>query len=261
MLSVGEIEDLDDVEHWVVAEITKDCSRKKRYIYFYNGVTEDDNDELSQGIMVERGSHISYYPDPSKRHNILITGKSGSGKSTIASDIMQKYHTENPDNEVFLISAIPFDLAFDNFKYVKRIDIPKLVTDPIDVMGELNDCMVIMDDLESLEKKELAAIIQLKKEILTKGRHNNISFMDVQHLLYDGQKTKLSLLESEVVLFHTNTREQPLYFLTKKGGLSKHQADLVMQTKSRWVMFISEYFLPIILTENRAYLPTYLPLK
>jgi len=200
-------------------------------------------------------------PNPEKRECILCSGASGSGKSYFIYNYCKEFIKLFPHNNIYLFSRLTEDTDLDKLKpKLKRIMIDEsLITEPIDIHNDFqNGDMLIFDDINTIkDKKVLKAIEQIRDDCLETGRlvrkegslkiKNNRGFycMMTNHILADGVKTKLPILESNKLVIFPHSGGQVDYFLKTYGGLDTKQIKKVKQLPSRWCMIKKNYPLAI----------------
>lgn len=183
--------------------------------------------------------------DPKKREVWYIAGASGSGKSYIAKGIAEQYMKQFPDREVFLVSKLEEDDTLDSMKGRKcvRLKPEKLAETPLKDLELLRDSLLIMDDYDTLQGKELKAVLQLIDDIAIMGRHFNITMLCLTHYLTNYSKTRLLLTEStHIVIYPLSTGAQALNYLLKTYlGLEKEEISAIRRGGSRWVCLQKNY--------------------
>lgn len=159
--------------------------------------------------------------------NILITGMSGSGKTTMAKNIIDLYLSllsskEQKTIEIFLCSPTsgvgPNDAFYNDVitDKIKRLPInDEFFGDNIVTIEELSDCIIIFDDIEGVQnKKHMKKIYELIQSILTNGRHLMIKCIMIAHNIRTGQQSYRSILyETQMSIFcgHQNSRHMTTY--------------------------------------------------
>lgn len=175
--------------------------------------------------------------DKPKREVYLVTGPSGSGKSHWIRSYATNYLKLFPENSVYLISSLHHDDTLDTMKDIKRIDIEKLVaTPPKDVKTWANS-LVIIDDIEGLDKVKGDAVYRVQDMVASEGRHSNTSLLRASHLSTDYKRTRLLLQEAHgfVIYPQSGAHSQYMYLLTKYGGMDKKAASALLATQTRWL--------------------------
>jgi hypothetical protein len=210
-------------------------------------------------IKLPNDSHFVLIPtkDPKKREVWYIAGASGSGKSYIARGLAEQYMKQFPERNVYLISKLEEDDTLDNMKGRKciRLKPSKLVENPLKDLEVLRDCLVIADDYDTFQGKELKVILQLIDDIAIMGRHTNTSMLCLTHYLTNYSKTRLLLTEAtNIVVYPLSTGAHSLNYLLKTYlGMERDDISKVRKGGSRWVMFFKN-FPCYAITENEAFL-------
>lgn len=181
--------------------------------------------------------------DPKTRQVWYVAGQSGSGKSFFARGIAENYKKLYPEREIYLISKLQEDETLDKMKVgkPKRISLQSLVDDPVD-LDEFKDCLVIMDDWDTLDKPYFQVVHKLIEDLAIMGRHTNTSMLILSHYLTNYGKTRLILGEAQfLVLYPLATSQKALSYVCQMyGGLDKE--DIIgLKKRGRWVMIHKNY--------------------
>lgn len=204
----------------------------------YNEAMNILTNEFSQSMILTQQNHIFFptFTTEKERSIFFITGASGSGKSTYASNLSAIYNKLHPKNRIYLFSNKSFDPVFQK-DYIKRIDITneELFKNPLD-LAELEDSLVIYDDNEFGKNKKIdEELKRLSDLIMLQGRSKRISYILINHLMNDYKKTRNILNEMSHFTFFPSfsTRYSINYVLSKFFGLSKKSVDWVYGLHSR----------------------------
>lgn len=212
---------------------------------------EDSSDEEEDADVTQIGAHIGPLPSPAtfevlpalnekQRHVTIVAGASGSGKSTWVSQHCLRWAQLWPDRKIFLISKLKEDEVLDKLPgsaRPNRILIDSLVEDPIkDACEMFANSLVIADDVDSLTGKDKVAVAAILNDLVTMGRHQNISVIVVLHLFAQGKETSRYHLEANrVVLFpHGLPFQQMFYAVKKLWGLDEKTVRGFLKL-GRWV--------------------------
>jgi hypothetical protein len=201
---------------------------------------------------------ITHTPNKSQERSILyITGQSGSGKSYYTTEYVANYKKMYPKNDVILVSAVNDTSTIDKIKKLKKIDIRKPEFLSTDVpLEELKDCCIIFDDVDSISNKFVKKKVwELMSNVLTMGRHFNITAIITFHVATAGNETKLILNESQsITIFPSASGGRTLkYLLDSYLGLDKKQIEKIKSLDSRWVTICKSYP-KVVLYEGGAYI-------
>jgi hypothetical protein len=176
--------------------------------------------------------------DPDKRDVFYIAGQSGSGKSYIAKTLANYYNKLYPEREVYLCSSLDKDETLDALKFIKRIK-PKSFIDEFPDLDEFQNCCMIFDDIEGLDKPDLAVIQKVIDLIASQGRHTNTTMLYLRHTLTDYKNTRLMLGEmTRCVVYPLTTSKKQLDNLV--GNYVGADMDKVMKLRksgTRWIVF------------------------
>lgn len=182
---------------------------------------------------------------------IYICGPSGSGKSTYLNKYIENYHTINPDNNIYLYSALTEDNSI-NSKHVKRVDLnamlPNITYELIDHMSiesfpYLNNSLAVFDDTDSISNEILNEfIVKLKNCLLETGRHINCYIAITNHKISDYNKTKTVLNEcSHITLFPSSNKTNVMKYLTKTLMMTTELSRWITNLNSRWITICNKH--------------------
>jgi len=230
---------------------TKTKSRKKTIYVDDKGESmhpfkefRTNKDERLQQIYPKKGRVIS-----------MINGCSGSGKSVYACNLANQYRKQNPENDIYLFSAVKSDPSVDSIKGLRRITLSKFMADEEIGMEDFADSLVIFDDCDTLsDKLEHKKVLALFNKIAQEGRHHDISCIFTSHLACNGAQTKIALAESHTITFFTKTMQgrSLKYLLENYMGLDKEQQKKLKSLDSRAVTWCKTYP-QVILSEHEIY--------
>ncbi len=222
-------------------------------LHAYNKIKSDSHKEfnLQSGLFVP-------IPDVNKERVIYyIFAPSGAGKTYLTASILKQWLKLNPEKDVYIFSKLDDDAVLDNLgKRIKRININSLKENPIDV-GEIpQGSMVVFDDCDCIEDKQInEAILKLENSIYQVGRHHKISCIKTSHLGSDYKRTRVVLSESHYIVVYPNAGsfQQVQYVLKTYMGLSNNEIQDIKNLRSRWVL-CSRNYPQYVLYETGCYL-------
>lgn len=195
-------------------------------------------------ISLKGNGHIVPFPNIDEREVIYIAGKSGSGKSTYASQYIYNYLQCFPKNKVYVFSRLKMS---DVLKAMGCIEIPinENLTD-IDIHKDMEDALCLFDDIDTIRDKNLRdSVYAIQSDILETGRHRNIHIVITSHLINgnDKKKTRTVINEANKVTFFPRGGNQHgiKYFLQHYSGFSKKQIESIMNIPSRWITINQDY--------------------
>lgn len=196
---------------------------KKIYINESKISHNNDNQYIDRINEMKRGEYKSLKseenlipwirPKEKEAYNILISGQSGSGKTTMATKILNMYMNtikEDDRREIFLCSPTSGREGDAMYNFVKKEKIRMLpITDEFFnkentiTLEELKDTVIIFDDIEGVQKKvHRDAIYQLIHSILTNGRRDNIKCIIISHNIRTGDRIYRTILfETQLTIF------------------------------------------------------------
>lgn len=263
----GEILHIDDNEN-----NSKNETESSSYSSYENSNEDNEDNEDSEDSEegVYFGEHVKlkhcgrFEPIPEMVREVnYICGKSGSGKSTMAAMIADKYKRLKPNRPIYLFSVFDKDPALDYLGLFRIKMDENLINNPIDIQKEIKGgALIIFDDVNPqtiFNKKLKEAIEKLKLEILEYGRKNNIDCIFTSHLINPNDRNFGRIIMNELtklVIFpkRGGSYSQQSYALTKHMGFSKKEAKQILDLESRWVL-VSNTSPEYILTEKECILP------
>lgn len=216
--------------------------------------------ELSQKIGKEMkiNGKLQPIPDITTRSVALVCGPSGSGKSTYASEYLKMYRALFPKNPIYVFSRLDKDPVIDQLRpYRIKID-EELIENPIDIIQEMHDCIVLFDDTDTIQDDKLKKIVsKLKNDILETGRHNNIYVIITSHLINGNDKkdtrTMLNECHSLTVFPKSGSSYAITYALKNYFGFNNQLIKRILESDSRWVT-INKTYPQYVMTQNEIYI-------
>jgi len=179
-----------------------------------------------------------------QRDAVLISGPSGVGKSTWASEYAQMYNKLFPDNQVFIFSKKDSDPIFDRFDFITRITLDEefIKDEPLDTK-DLQKSLCIFDDIENIPNKAIKdAVYKLKDNLLETGRDKEIFLCITSHLSMNYKITRKDINEcSSYVFFKNGNSYHTRRYLKDYVGLGPKDIEKLMSIPSRWVMINKNY--------------------
>lgn len=214
--------------------LIKNGDLNNKMIYFnplISGIDENNNISLPL-------NKVFVMPNKNIVEKIYISGQSGVGKSTFASNYIKLYQKMNPENDIFLISGQEKDEVLDEIPNIIRLDMDMI--EEIELTDYHNSCF-IFDDIDTL-KENRKNIYALRDKILTNGRHYKITLICTEHLLSNYKESRIVLNEcTAIVIFPLSNKANIRRFLFRNIGLSNENIDRILSTQSRWVCIYKTY--------------------
>jgi len=166
-----------------------------------------------------------------QRSGIFISGISGSGKSTIAKQLIDNYiKLLGKDTRIILFTQTDeLDPVFEPFSENKLFVHVCIKNDPLytSITPEiLQNSVVVFDDYENLEKQLQSFTLNLIKDILERGRKMNIQTILINHQTQNYNKTRALIFECDTyILFPNSNRNSVKKFLLSYGDIDKKEVD------------------------------------
>ena len=206
-------------------------------------------------IILKEGQLTTMFDTSLQRQVFMVSGMSGSGKSTYTASLCRTYKKQFPDNSIILFSNKPSDPVFDRLDYVQRIVINEdLLEDPI-TLNEMENSLIVFDDVEYSSNKQIDnELDRIRDLILQQGRSYHCSFVYITHQSNNYKQTRTILNEcNSITIFPSMTTRYSLnYLLSRYFGFSKNQINKICKLPSRWVTIYKSP--PLITYSSGAYL-------
>jgi hypothetical protein len=189
------------------------------------------------------------------RECYYISGPCNCGKSTWVAKTVRLWKHERRslglNDTVYLFSRVSCDHVFKNLGVTHILINEELTESPFEVDEELQDCMVIFDDIDSITDKVLREYMwELRDELLGVGSHIGTYVINTSHELTNWKSTRSSLKEAtSITMFPGAERQKIKDFLKEKQGLSKQQVEAIMALKTRWIT-LYRYYPPYLVHER-----------
>lgn len=202
------------------------------------------------------GGKLSPLPNPKVVEKVLISGISGSGKSTFAAEYIRNYLKQHRKNGFYIISSVDEDDVLDKLD-PDRLDYDEIAQDGID-MSELEDSILLFDDIGTIQPKSVRKVIEgVRDHLLEVGRHSRTSVINISHLITNHHESRRILNEAQsVVLFPKSNARAIKKYLTEYQNFDKDLISRCLNLKSRWFMIKgvpSGVHVPIIIYERGAF--------
>ena len=197
------------------------------------------------------GKFVPCVDTTAQRSVLSCIGPSGSGKSYFSKAYIKDYQEKYPKNEKFLLSTVDDDSSLKDVKLKRVIIDEEMIHDPLDLKDFGKNCLILMDDIDTIRNKDIkASIDNLKDQILETGRHTHTTLILTSHLATKGRETKTMLNESSMITIYLNSGTNYSTLLENYLGLKSKQIQKLKNIKSRFVCFIRCY--PMIAFTERS---------
>lgn len=260
--------DLDGEIIYLNTEENKPCCRRcskrcrrKPCCGGCNMCCDNEDDEIGKDFHLPDYSILQPLMNVNQRSVNYIAGPAGSGKSTYASSIIERYKKIFPEKEFFIFSRTDAknDPALTKLGGMQVPISEKLVTDPIDIEKELTGgCVILFDDCNTIQNPKFKkAIDDLMSDIMEVGRKMDISIIITNHLVIPNERkmarTVLNEMQTLTVFPKSGSSQQISYCLKTYFGLTKKQIDHILTLPSRWVTICKMYPM-FVMHEKGAYI-------
>ena len=192
-------------------------------------------------------------PKPDDRDLIYVTGASGSGKSHTLRAFAMRYRQLWPRRTICLLSHLKQDDTLDSVADrigMHRLNCESLLQRPLEI-SECRDSLILIDDVDGLDKPLAEAVHKAVMTIATEGRHENVSMLYSTHSTTMGAKSRVLLNEmhSYVCFPHGASAMATEYLLHRYAGVDKDVIKQARKLRSRWFM-ISKRYPPFMLYDG-----------
>lgn len=172
-----------------------------------------------------------------QRDVVLVSGRSGYGKSTMLKNYGSIFNDLFPESTIYYISSKPLDDSPCRcLKNINVIDIKNIELDPSnpytsfinrDENDKIIESLVLMDDIEGMENKINKKVVSIMNSIATTGRSSKIYLVVSRHIVNDKDNTKCIGYEcTKFILFPTGNIDRSLsYTLNKFDVFSKDKTE------------------------------------
>ena len=203
----------------------------------YYKIVEQIEQQKKKGYVLRSGGKLQPLPNFNRIEKVYISGISGSGKSTFASNFIKEYLTVKKKNEFFLISNVDEDDVLDKLKPI-RIDL-----DDEEALSEVRsddfyDSIVLFDDTDTIGNGMVRKFIQhLRDDLLECGRHYDTTVVAVSHVLQNYIATRKLLNEATTVVFFpkVGSNNHNYKFLKQHCLYDEDTIRRLLNLNSRWV--------------------------
>ena len=217
---------------------------------YNSGITELDdrtkNRHLQNGIdyvnkslkrFLDFGKDTEIFPIITEdSYRMLITGGSGSGKTQFMSEFL-KVNKVKKGAGVFMFSPFEDDVSIKlkNMIYIKLENYEKDYDKPFELEDIPRGSVCCFDDVDTYNKNYRQYYLELRDTLMERGRHLDISSINIQPNPLQGVKGKIVLRESMYyVVFGKYNMRDTRVLLSTYTGMTKDQIDELLDTDSRW---------------------------
>lgn len=233
-------------------------------INLYDPDNEDidsEEEDMDLGTEYQADEKLSPLLDMNERDIAFVAGPAGSGKSTIAVQMVKDFLKVYPNYPFYLFSRTHYttDPAFRGMRVNQVMVDESLLDDPIDITKDLTDgCIVLFDDINTIQNDKVKKLTnKLLGDILECGRRLKIWCIVTNHLIIPNERkearTILNEMKKLIVFPKSGSSQQISYALKQYFGLTKIQIERVLQSHSRWVL-ISKSYPMYVMNEEEIYM-------
>ena len=203
---------------------------------FYK-IIEQIEEQKKKGFVLRSGGKLQTLPNFNRIEKIYISGISGSGKSTFASNFIKEYLKVKKKNEFFVISNVQEDDVLDKLKPI-RIDLEDEDGLAETRADDFYDSIVLFDDTDTISNTLVRRFVQnLRNTLLEEGRHYNATTVAVSHVLQNYSATRKLLNEATSVVFFPKfgSDAHNYRFLKNHCMYDENTIRRLLNLNSRWI--------------------------
>jgi DNA helicase HerA-like ATPase len=198
---------------------------------------------------------FEYLPSTKFIERVLVSGISGSGKSTWSSKYIKNYLKQHKDNPFYVLSNVNEDDVIDKLEPT-RLDAYEIATEGMTV-DEVTNSIMLIDDVDTIENAAIRkAIRSFVNNMLEVSRHYKTNLIITSHHIQNYQQTRTQLNESNiVVLFMKSNARAIKNYLKTYENFNEDQINRFLNLNSRWAMIYKGFgHPPFVLCEKAAYI-------
>lgn len=251
--------DKDEPKALHIATITTKEGAKVKLFIAENEDATVDKKKLSAILSKESGSEIfpHFVKIKEQNHRIMVTGASGSGKSTAIGRVLDQLVKNKPrptesdiqqgelPGQIVIFSAIHSDPPLD--KPRRGLDPIRIDLNNPELMNltweDFKQSIVIFDDIEFYsDKKVNKKLLDLRSSMFERSRHAETDLISVSHLALSGavNRTVKSEMTGLFVFPQHSQAHQIRQMLKIYLGLNEEQIQKIIALPSRYV-YISNH--------------------
>ena len=209
----------------------------------------------SKIILRDTKLKFEYLPSNKFIERVLVSGISGSGKSTWSSHYIKNYLKQNKKNPFYVISNVAEDEVIDKLNPV-RLEPYDVATEGMTI-DEVENSIMLIDDVDTIENSSIRkAVRSFVNNMLEVSRHYKTNLIITSHHIQNYQQTRTQLNESNiVVLFMKSNARAIKNYLKSYENFTEDQINRFLNLNSRWGMLFKGFdYPPFVLYERGAYI-------
>lgn len=230
-------------------------------VYFRdrNGVASLRVEDVTQPALDLSSGTFDVLPllEKNQVDRIMVSGSSGSGKSTWIGNYAKNYKTIFPTNPIYCISRHAKDPSLDKaIPNMKRLVINEELLEVEIDLSDFKNSLVIFDDYETIADKKICALLgKLRDDLLQNGRHNGTYMIMVSHQVLNYRATRQLLLESTKIVFFCRSGQYQIKNMLKMyQSLDKQQIDTIIKLPSRWCCIVKSTYPNLLISEKTMFI-------
>ncbi len=210
----------------------------------YNLSMKQVSDQSKKEFLLHDDGVINPLPHFKQTERTFIAGPTGSGKSYYTKKYLTQLRKVFPDKKIFIFSDVDEDPELDDIPGIIRVKLDKNMIDKPIRPAKLADSIVVFDDIDSIQDKEISnSVMKLRDSLLRRGRHEDISVIVTSHLMSNYKDTRIILNEANSITFfpRSGATDAIKYTLKKYCNMNSKEIEKCLKLPSRWVTVYKNY--------------------
>jgi L-rhamnose isomerase len=198
---------------------------------------------------------FEYLPSTKFIERVLVSGISGSGKSTWSSHYIKNYLKQNKKNPFYLLSNVGEDEVLDKLNPV-RLEPYDIATSGMSIQ-EVENSIMLVDDCDTIENAPVRkAVRSFVNNMLEVSRHYKTNLVITSHHIQNYQQTRTQLNESNIIVLFMKSNSRAIKnYLKSYENFTDDQINRFLNLNSRYGMIFKGFgYPPFILYEKGAYI-------
>ena len=236
----------------------------KKYLKtIYDKLEPEVIDSVRCKIMVHDGiirplPHIIDETDDSADQNdrIMVSGASGSGKTTWIRKYVKNYAKLYPGNKIYLLAGKPKDKKMDDLECVTRIPLNSELYDLKFDFENFKNSLIIFDDTDVIPDKKMCEYLRrFRDNVIQNGRSYGISTIAVSHILCNAKNTQTLHTECNKIVLYTKIGAYQIQrYLKEYCLISPENIKKINAMSSPWIMINKSTVPTTVLSEHEIFI-------
>lgn len=201
----------------------------------YNNISKKIDNSLKRELKLETGVMV-IIPSYPETERIYMTGKQGSGKSTLCALYMMEYSCLFPKRQIFLFTKHEGEKAYKLIKHREILYTSELLQEPLDITLLANS-LVVFDDCDNIQDKKIQKNLNaLNDDLVTSGRKYGIHVISMSHQMMNYAATRNTINEAnKTIWFQSSNKYHVNRYLKVYASLDPKTIQKINSLSSRWI--------------------------